>query len=81
MGFLSSLYQLGLFSFDGPPKGMGSSSSFLEWVMPGMVNELREALKVGIFLEYVCWERTGRACVSHEQDRWLREHLGHRILT
>ena len=46
-----------------------------------MVNKLRQALRVGLFLEYVGWEHTGRACVSHEQDRWLREHLGHEIPT
>lgn len=44
---------------------------------PGMVNELRQALTVALFLGDVSWEHTSRACVLHEQDRWLGEHLGH----
>ena len=41
------------------------------WVIPSIVNELRQALKIGLFLGYVGWEHIGRACVSCEQDRWL----------
>ena len=64
----------------GPSKGMGSYSSF-SVCYPWYGKSTETGFKSRVIFRVCGLGAHRKACISCEQNRWLREHLCHKILT